>query len=403
MEGHGAYYRRKSELIPAVLEAYESLAAEYDVIVIEGAGSPAEINLKDSDGFVNMGLARAGGRPGAAGGGHRPGRGVRPALRHGGPAGSRRSGPADQGSSSSTSSGGIRAILRAGPAGSWRRLCGVPVAGVVPYVHVDIDDEDSLTERFSAAGGAAGSSSTVAVIRLPRISNFTDFGPFERYENVSLRYVGKACGTWDQPDMILLPGTKSTIADLRWLRQSGLEAASPEGRRRRYAWFSASAAASRCWAAACPTRRGRRRNRGRRWPAWASWPVDTVFRGEKRPGPGQPGRFGPGGPGPLAGLAGHGATRATRSIWAGAARGRRHPGSRGCVYGSYIHGIFDAPGIADAAAGGPVSSEGKGLSPAGLDCLRSGGLQGASVRPAGRGGPGLGWTWSWSTGFWSGR
>ena len=52
------YYRRKSELIPAVLDAYNSLASEYDVIVIEGAGSPAEINLKDSDGFVNMGLAR---------------------------------------------------------------------------------------------------------------------------------------------------------------------------------------------------------------------------------------------------------------------------------------------------------------------------------------------------------
>ena len=52
------YYRRKKEFLPAVLSAYESLAAEYDVIVIEGAGSPAEINLKDGDGFVNMGLAK---------------------------------------------------------------------------------------------------------------------------------------------------------------------------------------------------------------------------------------------------------------------------------------------------------------------------------------------------------
>ena len=63
----------------------------------------------------------------------------------------------------------------------------------------------------------------MAVIRLPRISNFTDFSPFERYENVSLRYVGKTEDLKD-PDLIILPGTKSTIADLLWLRQSGLEA-----------------------------------------------------------------------------------------------------------------------------------------------------------------------------------
>jgi adenosylcobyric acid synthase len=75
------YYRRKKEFLPAVLEAYESLAGEYDVIVIEGAGSPAEINLREED-IVNMGMAKLGGRPGAAGGRHRPRRRVRPALRH---------------------------------------------------------------------------------------------------------------------------------------------------------------------------------------------------------------------------------------------------------------------------------------------------------------------------------
>ena len=71
------YYRRKREFLPAVTAAYESLAAEYDVIVIEGAGSPAEINLKQDD-FVNMGLAKL---AGAADRGHRPGRRVRAALR----------------------------------------------------------------------------------------------------------------------------------------------------------------------------------------------------------------------------------------------------------------------------------------------------------------------------------
>lgn len=64
----------------------------------------------------------------------------------------------------------------------------------------------------------------LAVIRLPRISNFTDFSPFERFDGVSLRYVDRV-SELGAPDMILLPGTKSTIADLQWLRQSGLEAA----------------------------------------------------------------------------------------------------------------------------------------------------------------------------------
>ena len=90
------------------------------------------------------------------------------------------------------------------------------------YVPCDVDDEDSLTERFNR--DTARKLLDIAVIRLPRISNFTDFSPFERYENVSLRYVDRVADL-HQPDMILLPGTKSTIADLRWLRQCGLEAA----------------------------------------------------------------------------------------------------------------------------------------------------------------------------------
>ena len=109
----------------------------------------------------------------------------------------------------------------------WSRDCGDKH---IPWVHnvkntdmvIDIDDEDSLTERFSR--DTARKLVDIAVIRLPKISNFTDFSPFERYENVSLRYVDHV-GALGTPDMILLPGTKSTIADLRWLRERGLEAA----------------------------------------------------------------------------------------------------------------------------------------------------------------------------------
>lgn len=84
------YFAVKRQLLPEVMKAYDALSAQNDVIVIEGAGSPAEINLKNDDVFVNMGMARASKAPRAAGGGHRPGRGLRSALRHRGP--SRRGG-----------------------------------------------------------------------------------------------------------------------------------------------------------------------------------------------------------------------------------------------------------------------------------------------------------------------
>jgi len=116
---------------------------------------------------------------------------------------------------------GDRAILEPGLR-QLEELCGVPVAGVIPYVHADVDDEDSLTERFSRCEGRKALD--IAVIRFPRISNFTDFAPFERFESVSLRYVERVSGL-GQPDIIFLPGTKSTVSDLLWLRQCGLEAA----------------------------------------------------------------------------------------------------------------------------------------------------------------------------------
>jgi len=85
---------------------------------------------------------------------------------------------------------------------------------------VDIDDEDSLTERFGRSSQRG--LIDIAVIRLPRISNFTDFSPFERFPNVSLRYVANPQDL-HEPDMIILPGTKSTMADLLWMRESGME------------------------------------------------------------------------------------------------------------------------------------------------------------------------------------
>ena len=98
-------------------------------------------------------------------------------------------------------------------------LIHIPVVGVVPYVRLDIDDEDSLSERLT---NGAAKLIDIAVIRLPRLSNFTDFRALEAVEGVSVRYVGRTAD-FGEPDLVILPGTKNTMADLLWLRQSGLE------------------------------------------------------------------------------------------------------------------------------------------------------------------------------------
>ena len=211
------YYKRKLEFVPDIMEAYRSLEEEFDVIVLEGAGSPAEINLKQDD-IVNMGMAKLADAPVLLVGDIDRG-GVFAQL-YGTVALLE---PDERARIKGTIVNKFRgdvSILEPGIK-QLEDLCGVPVAGVVPYLHVDIDDEDSLTERFHTS--SQRKLIDVAVIRLPRISDFTDFSPFERYENVSLRYVGKTEDLKD-PDLIILPGTKSTIADLLWLRQSGLEA-----------------------------------------------------------------------------------------------------------------------------------------------------------------------------------
>ena len=211
------YYKHKKDYIPAILEAYNSLAAENDIIVIEGAGSPAEINLKQDD-IVNMGLAKLVDAPVLLVGDIDRG-GVfaqlfgTVALLD----------PDEQARIKGTIVNkfrGDRKILEPGIQ-ILEDLCKVPVAGVIPYVHVDIDDEDSLSTRLT--NKQERKLIDIAVIQLPRISNFTDLSPFERYENVSLRYVTRPDELMS-PDMIILPGTKSTIFDLLWMRQNGLEA-----------------------------------------------------------------------------------------------------------------------------------------------------------------------------------
>ena len=212
------YFAYKRELIPEILEAYESLAREYDVIVIEGAGSPAEINLKDGD-IVNMGLAAMVDAPVLLCGDIDRG-GVFASLYGTAALLEPEERARLKGFVINKFRGDVE-ILRPGLSMLEERT-GIPVAGVVPMVNVDLDDEDSLSQRLGNGGGVG--LIDLAVIRLPKLSNFTDFNPLERIPEVSLRYVSSPAQL-REPDLILLPGTKNTLDDLRWLRASGLESA----------------------------------------------------------------------------------------------------------------------------------------------------------------------------------
>ncbi len=210
------YFRMKKQLIPDIMAAYKSLAKENDVIVIEGAGSPAEINLKTDD-IVNMGLAELVNAPVLL------------------------VGDIDRGGVFAQLYGtlalledderirvvgtiinkfrGDPEILKPG-LGMLEEKTGVPCLGVVPFTQAKIDDEDSLAPELERI--AVHKAVDIAVIRLPRISNFTDFDPLEQHPALGVRYVDsvRALG---QPDLIVIPGTKNTMGDLEWLRKCGLE------------------------------------------------------------------------------------------------------------------------------------------------------------------------------------
>ena len=208
----------KKSLVPEILRAYESLAAENDVIVIEGAGSPAEINLRDGD-IVNMGLAELVNAPVLLVGDIDRG-GVFAQL-YGTVALLQ---PEERARVVGTVINKFRGdveLLRPSLA-MLEEKTGVPVLGVVPYTRADIDDEDSLAPCLAQTQQRRPLD--IAVVRLPRISNFTDFSPLESHPALGVRYVERA-GQLGEPDLVVLPGTKNTMGDLAWMRQNGLEAA----------------------------------------------------------------------------------------------------------------------------------------------------------------------------------
>lgn len=209
------YFAIKKSLIPDIMKAYNILAAQNDIIVIEGAGSPAEINLMQDD-IVNMGMAHMANAPVLLVGDIDCG-GVFAQL-----AGTiMLLGEAERSMIKATVINKFRGDIDLLLPGldMLRNITCKPVAGVVPYVNIDIEAEDSLAQPSSQAQAALD----IAVIRFPRISNFTDLAPLEATPGICVRYVASLTELGN-PDMIILPGTKNTISDLLWLRQTGLEA-----------------------------------------------------------------------------------------------------------------------------------------------------------------------------------
>jgi adenosylcobyric acid synthase len=212
------YQQRKAELLGVVAESLARLRAAYDLVIIEGAGSPAEINLK-ADEIVNMRVAALAEAPVLLVGDIDRG-GVFAAL-VGTLALLEPEERARVAGVVINKFRGDRALLQPG-LDMFEARAGTPVLGVIPYLpNIGLAEEDSATLEQRQPVVDDGRVD-VAVVRLPRLSNFDDFDPL--MAEAAVRFIERPSELGD-PDLLVLPGTKSTVADLAWLRESGLAAA----------------------------------------------------------------------------------------------------------------------------------------------------------------------------------
>lgn len=214
------YYAHHQKHLQIAQSAYDSLAGEFDVIVIEGAGSPAEINLQHRD-LVNMKMAEYAGAPVIL------------------------IGDIDRGGVFAWLKGtydliqdlhkpllrgylinkfrGDRGLLQPG-IDQFARILPLPCMGVLPWFQdITVDQEDGV-HLHESARFRSGASLQIAVVKLPRISNFTDFTPFDVEEDISITFTS-APDRLKKSDCILIPGTKNTRADLQFLHENGLSEA----------------------------------------------------------------------------------------------------------------------------------------------------------------------------------
>lgn len=234
------YFKNKKSLIPDIQAAYDRLSKDADIIVIEGAGSPVEINLRDND-IVNMGLAQILDAPVLLAGDIDPG-GVFAQLLGTVSLMSPEERNRVKGLIINKFRGDVT-LLEPGLS-MFKKYCDIPFAGVVPYTKLSLDEEDSVSQRLTVNNKFKNKNLVIntysrvinksitdrddntrnliiAVIRLPYISNYTDFTIFENIDGVDLYYIDDQ-DSLDKADLVIIPGTKNTIEDLEWLRKKGL-------------------------------------------------------------------------------------------------------------------------------------------------------------------------------------
>lgn len=213
------YHYFKDQLTAMLKDIYDGLAEKNDIVVLEGAGSPAEINLRDKD-IVNMGMAKISDSPVVLVGDIDKG-GVFASL-----AGTmllltEEERARVKGVIINKFRGDIE-LLRPGLK-MLEDIIKIPVLGVLPYIRLNLDDEDGhMDERFSHKYRERTAETDIAIVRLPHISNYTDFNALQNIPGVAVRYIDSP-DQFARPDLIILPGSKNTIGDLLAIRTAGIE------------------------------------------------------------------------------------------------------------------------------------------------------------------------------------
>ena len=212
------YHQYKPALRKRIKDTYDELESTVDCVVIEGAGSPAEINLREGD-IVNMAMAEAADAPVILVGDINLG-GVFASLLGTMMLLTEEERARVKGVIINKFRGDVK-ILEPGLRMLEERI-HVPVLGVVPWMDVELEEEDSVTARFSRVSGAGDLD--IAVVQLAHIANFTDFQALALQPGARVRYA-RTAAELENADLIVLPGTKNTIEDLLDLRRRGMDAA----------------------------------------------------------------------------------------------------------------------------------------------------------------------------------
>ena len=212
------YNQYKKNLIPILKETYSKIENENDIVVIEGAGSPAEINIKEED-ISNFAMARIADAPVIL------------------------VADIDRGGVFASIYGtimllkeedrkrikgivinkfrGNKEVLKLGFE-IIENLTGVKTLGVIPYTDIDIEDEDSLSEKYKSFKLNKNSNKIkISVIKLKHISNVTDIDALSIYDDVEMQFVSERSQIGNE-DLLIIPGSKNTIDDLKWLKESGI-------------------------------------------------------------------------------------------------------------------------------------------------------------------------------------